>query len=146
MILLKRLMLAFILLSVFPVASIAQEVLVTIKNVRNTKGNIRVGIFKNDETFQDKNADRIILYKKDNLKNGVLTVRIKLEPGVYGLSLLDDENSNNKMDFNLIHIPKEGFGFSDYVHSGLSMPHFEDFDFSVKDNATTSVTVKMKYM
>lgn len=123
-----------------------QEVEVTIYNIEGSKGKIKMGIFKNNETFQDKNAWQNKVFSKTKMKDGAIKVVLKLEPGTYGISLLDDENGNNKMDFNMIHIPKEGFGFSDYYHTGLSMPEFDDFDFEVKANTTTKVKVKMKYM
>lgn len=128
------------------ISTYAQQVEVTIYNIRNSKGNIRLGIFRDNETFQDENAWKLLTYSKKNMKDGAMKLTLDLSPGTYGLSLLDDENANEEMDFNMIHIPKEGFGFSEYYHKGLTMPDFEDFDFPVKAGATTKVKVKMKYM
>ena len=59
---------------------------------------------------------------------------------------MDDENFNGKMDYNFIGIPKEGFGFSNYYHSGLTKPKLKSFAFEVIENKNTKVEVKMKYM
>ena len=73
-------------------------------------------------------------------------VEVKLETGKYGISLMDDENFNGKMDFNFIGIPKEGFGFSNYYHTGLTKPNLKLFEFEVLVNKIPKVEVAMKYM
>jgi uncharacterized protein (DUF2141 family) len=47
-----------------------------------------------------------------------------LPPGDYGVVAIHDENRNAKLDRNLIGIPKEGFGFGNNPHVGLSAPAF----------------------
>jgi uncharacterized protein (DUF2141 family) len=47
-----------------------------------------------------------------------------LPPGDYGVAAIHDENRNAKLDRNLIGIPKEGFGFANNPHVGLSSPPF----------------------
>ena len=39
-----------------------------------------------------------------------VTFEADLPPGVYGASVLHDENRNNQMDRNLAGIPQEGYG------------------------------------
>ena len=48
-----------------------------------------------------------------------------LPPGDYGVAVIHDENRNAKLDRNLIAIPKEGFGFANNPHVGLSAPPFD---------------------
>ena len=45
-------------------------------------------------------------------------------PGEYGVVTIHDENKNRKLDRNFIGIPKEGFGFANNPHVGLSAPAF----------------------
>ncbi len=47
-----------------------------------------------------------------------------LPPGDYGVVAIHDENRNAKLDRNFIGIPKEGFGFANNPHVGLSAPAF----------------------
>jgi uncharacterized protein (DUF2141 family) len=59
---------------------------------------------------------------------GERTVTVTWEdipPGVYGVVALHDENSNRKLDRNIFGVPKEGFGFANNPHVGLSAPPFE---------------------
>ena len=81
---------------------------------------------------------------KNELSGGKMTASIELPSGTYGIAVLDDENSNDKMDYGLM-MPKEGFGFSNFYLTGLSRPKFEQFKFVVGD-ANSSVVIRMKYM
>lgn len=47
------------------------------------------------------------------------------------------------MDYGWVY-PKEGFGFSNYYHTGWSKPTFYEFNFNLK--ADKSVGMKVRYM
>jgi uncharacterized protein (DUF2141 family) len=119
---------------------------VTIKDIKTPKGQILMGIYKDDVSFDKEIPYKKIQAFKTKISNGTLQVEVKLEPGKYGISLMDDENFNGKMDYNFIGIPKEGFGFSNYYHTGLSKPKLKLFEFEVLANKIPKVEVAMKYM
>ena len=123
----------------------AEEVEVTITGLRNAKGNIVIGVFKDEATFKKENAFLSKSFRKEEIIEGMMKVTLSLEPGVWGLSLLDDENSSGLMEYNFLGIPKEGFGFSDYYHSGLTKPKFEAFKFTLEKDKK-KITIKVRYM
>ena len=49
-----------------------------------------------------------------------------LPPGDYGVAAIHDENSNRRLDRNFLGIPREGFGFANNPHVGLSAPAFRE--------------------
>ena len=57
-----------------------------------------------------------------------------ISPGKYAIQFFHDENENQKMDFNLIGIPKEKFGSSNNVKPILGPPKFEKMLFNLTDN------------
>ena len=122
----------------------AQTLTVEITNIRNNKGNIALAIFIDNTSFDLEKPFIEKTYSKTNLINGKLRVKIKLKHGVYGISVLDDENSDGEMKYSWIGIPKEGYGFSNFYHKGITKPNFEDFDFIVRKEDKI-VQVKMKY-
>jgi uncharacterized protein (DUF2141 family) len=119
---------------------------VIIRDIKTPNGQILMGIYKDDVSFEKDLPYKKVQAFKTKISNGTLMVEVKLEPGKYGISLMDDENFNGKMDYNFIGIPKEGFGFSNYYHSGLTKPKLKSFAFEVIENKNTKVEVKMKYM
>lgn len=68
-----------------------------------------------------------------------------LPPGDYGVAVIHDENRNAKLDRNLIGIPKEGFGFANNPHVGLSAPPFHAAIVNVRCPATdTNIHLQYK--
>jgi len=118
----------------------------TVTGIRGHSGTLGLGIFDNQKSFDDEVAQKSLHFKKSDIVNGTMTVSFDIEPKVCGFSILDDENSNDKMDYNLLGIPKEGFGFSDYYHSGLSKPHFDSFKLDLKPGESRKVEMKLRYI
>ncbi len=116
---------------------------IKISGIETKTGQLIISVFENQADFKSERPTKSYTLSKTNAKNGYLQTTIALTAGVYGIVVLDDANSNKKMDYSGL-LPKEGFGFSGYYHKGLLRPTFSDFDFRLTSAA--SVAVKMKYM
>lgn len=57
--------------------------------------------------------------------NRQATELFQVPPGRYGVAVIHDENSNQKLDRNFLGIPKEGFGFANNPRVLLSAPSFQ---------------------
>ena len=66
--------------------------------------------------------------------------------GNYAVSVIHDANSNNKFDTNFMGIPTEGYGASQNKLPFAAAPKFDANKFSVAGNATTMVTIKLRYL
>jgi uncharacterized protein (DUF2141 family) len=119
---------------------------ITIKNIRNTKGRLSIGVFKDAKTFDVEKPHKIILVQKKDLTGGTLKTTIELEPGVYGLSILDDENNDHKMEYNMVGMPKEGFGFSNYYHTGFTKPDFKQFLVKINTKEKDPIVFQIRYI
>lgn len=117
-----------------------------ITNIRNNKGLIQIGMYESDKGYPDKPEVSFSL-SKDSLVSGKLKFFIPLKKkGTFAFSILDDENRNEKMDYRLGIIPKEGFGFSNNPKiRGMKEPPFEVTSFQYTGGREI-VTVKMIYM
>ena len=136
-----------IFLLLLPAAAInAQDVEVTITGIRNTRGQMGLGVFRDNETFKKEKAYRDLQFVKKDISKGEMKVRFDLPPGTYGIALVDDENSDGVMEYNRLGIPKEGFGFSDYYHTGLKKPKFDSFSFTLEKGQKKSIKIKVRYI
>ncbi|HOK39015.1 MAG: DUF2141 domain-containing protein [Bacteroidales bacterium] len=124
---------------------LSQNVVIEICGIRTNKGKIRVAVFKSHNDFIKEKPYYECFFDKNYIKKNKNTIKIDLKPGTYGIAVLDDENDNGKMDFTLVGIPQEGFGFSNYYTSGLIRPSFDDFKFVVLQGES-NVEVKMRYI
>lgn len=121
----------------------AVQLRIRFTGLRNAIGTIGMGIYRTQEEFETDKPFQTITLSKKGVKDGILLYSLHLAPSVYAISVLDDENNNHQMDFNWMHIPKEGYGFSNYVHSGLVRPKVSKFQFRLQ--APMEVDVKMQY-
>lgn len=125
------------LLSIFTFGSV-EQVPLTLKltNVQTTSGTIRIGIYTKKNRFPDE--DDIYQHRIYNVPSvGSILIKIKDLPyGEYAIALAHDENGNTKMDYKLLGMPKEPFGFSNNVRPVFTAPDFEEcaFEYSEKIN------------
>lgn len=144
----KTIIRSIFLLAGIIVASIveAQTLKVTIKNIHTTKGQLCIAIFNNQEDFEQQKPIYTLYLSKENTTNGTMKVDIPFNAGNYGLSVLDDTNNNRKMDYHLLVIPAEGFGFSGYMSRGLSVPEYKNFSFYLEKNEHKEIVVLLRYI
>ncbi len=120
------------------------NVKIAIEGVRSEKGKLVIAIFKDQESFEKRKPIKKVVLNKSEIKGN--EIAFKLSPGTYGISVLDDENENNVMDYNFFKMPKEGFGFSNYYHKGFSKPHFDTFRFEIIDGTIKIIDIRLRYL
>ncbi|WP_338839253.1 DUF2141 domain-containing protein [Flavobacterium ginsenosidimutans] len=121
-----------------------QETKVKVTGMKSAKGKIILNVFKDDAQYNDEKPFKTFSFDKKAISNGELTISVDLPQGTYGITLVDDENGNGKIDKNLIGMPKEGFGFSNFYMEKLKKPAFNDFKVDLK--STSDINIKVKYM
>ena len=101
------------------------DLIVTVTNMENDKGQVRAVLFNGEEGFPDESekAFRSISVPAESSKTTFAFENVPY--GEYALSLLHDENENGKMDTNLFGYPQEGYGVSNNITNMLGMPTYE---------------------
>lgn len=98
-----------------------------VDGLRNSTGVVGAAIFKSADGWPE-NMSKSFHHWPTPIAAGtreVTAVMENLPPGDYGLVTIHDENKNQKMDRNFFGIPKEGFGFANNPHVGLSAPPYQ---------------------
>lgn len=115
---------------------------IIVKNIKEQKGSIRVGLFNKEDDFL-KNA----AYGKIVKANGteVTIVFENLAPGEYGISVVHDENDNGDLDKNFVGIPKEGFAFGNNAMGSFGPPDFQKAKVKMEDKPQQQV-INLIYM
>jgi uncharacterized protein (DUF2141 family) len=123
----------------------AQETQIKVTDIRSGKGKIVLNVFKDNDSYDKNQPYKKLTFDKKTLVNGTLNVHFGLEPGVYGITLVDDENEDGKINKNFVGIPKEGFGFSNFFMTKMKKPSFDDFKVDLK-SPEHQIEIKVKYM
>lgn len=133
-------MLKVILLLTLVVSATAWSGELTIK-VANIKheGVLYAAVYDDKEVFESDKGDNsqqrpgIVggLVKKVTV--GEAEGTIELEAGTYSIGFFIDKNDNEKLDTNLLGVPKEQFGFSNDAMGRFGPPSFEAASFNLDE-------------
>lgn len=111
---------------------------IKVENIKNSKGQIRAALYRSADNFPDKSK----AYRGESVKaqQGSVTIKFRnLPDGKYAIALFHDENSNSKMDYNMLGIPKEAYGFGNNAPARFWPPSFEKAAVIVKKSRQVSV-------
>ena len=100
---------------------------IKINNLESNKGPIYIRILDENENPVIVGTSTVINYSAEISFDSIF-------PGKYAIQFFHDENKNQKMDFNLIGIPKEKFGSSNDVKPILGPPKFEKMLFEIYED------------
>lgn len=97
---------------------------VEINGLRNAHGQVACALFSSARDFP-KNAEKAVAKTTSEIVHGQATCEFQgIAPGTYAVSVFHDENSNGKLDTNLIGIPREGVGASNNAKGRFGPPKF----------------------
>ena len=98
-----------------------------INNLESNKGPIYIRILDENENPVIVGTSPVINYSSEISFDSIF-------PGKYAIQFFHAENEYQKMDFNLIGIPKEKFGSSNDVKPILGPPKFEKMLFEIYED------------
>jgi uncharacterized protein (DUF2141 family) len=96
-----------------------------VDGLRNSTGVVGAVIFSSPDGWPENTAKSVHHWPTE-IPPGQreATATWDLPAGEYGVAVIHDENRNRRLDRNFLGIPKEGFGFANNPHVGLSAPPF----------------------
>src|SRR6202790_2032764 len=118
---------------------------VEINGLRSDKGQMLCALFSSAEAFPTK-ADKAVarLTAKIAERQAVCDFT-GVAPGTYAVSVVHDENSNGKLDRNLIGIPREGVGASNDAKGHMGPPKFSAASFQFA-GGRLDLKIHVKYL
>lgn len=105
-----------------------QNITVTIKNIKNNKGSVLLGLHTEDTFMKGAGVKNLT----SKIENGQVSVTFtNVEAGTYAIMVMHDENDNKRMDFEN-GMPLESYGMSNNPMS-YGPPKYSDAKFEVTD-------------
>jgi len=116
-------------------------IIIKVTGLHSEKGQVRIAVFNSSETWLGEHPVYSSTIKVDDQ---TVTWTINDVPyGDYGIAAFHDENSNGKMDRNLVGVPKEPYGFSNNLTVILRAPRWGKGKFPVR-NPITEISIEVK--
>ena len=134
----KKLLLMIIILFISKVYAMERNITIELKNIFSGEGKVYIAIYNSEYNY--KNDIQLKSYIMDSTDT-VLEIKDKLPEGYYVISVFQDLNNNGKLDFNLLGIPREPIGLSNY--NGMGIPGgYEKLKVKVLEE-NQKITIKM---
>jgi len=103
----------------------AVSITVSIPNVKNNNGVVRLALYRSAEGFPG-DFQKSFYHESIPAKKDSLTFEVKnIPPGECAVAIIHDENSNDKLDTNFFGKPKEGYGSSNNTKRRFGPPEYE---------------------
>jgi len=143
----SRLFIATLLIASFASFTpiINQNLKVTVIKLDSNDGVVLVSLFKDGNGYPDDAAKAVGKEKGYIVQKSATIIFKSVPPGSYAVAILHDENNNQKMDKNMLGIPKEGYGFSNNASGTFGPPSYKKASFIHGAEAQTSIQIKTKY-
>ena len=141
-----RVVLGFFLLSLCsggPAAPPTAKLTITVQDLRNHKGQLIFGVFKSADGFPT-DSQKAVDWQIKAVDADRVVFAAELPPGVYGASVLHDENKNGKMDKNFVGAPVEGYGVTNNPKPALRAATFDESRFKLPPEGA-SLTISIQY-
>ena len=106
------------------------QLTVTIKGLRNDKGQLIFGVFRSGDGFPNIGSKSVYWENKEADADAV-TFTADVPPGRYGASVLHDENRSGEMNRNFANIPVEGYGVTNNPRPAFRAATFEEAAFDL---------------
>jgi uncharacterized protein (DUF2141 family) len=119
------------------------HLIVRVTGLRNHKGQLIFGVFTSADGFPNVEGKSVNWQVRDPDADSV-TFDADLPPGVYGASVLHDENRNDRMDRNLAGIPQEGYGVTNNPKPALRAATFGEATFTLPPEGKV-MTISVQY-
>lgn len=101
-----------------------------VQNVSPRGGILRLGLY--NAAGYDRDGDTVASADV-KAEAGLTSITLSdIPPGIYAIQTFQDFNGNGRMDFSLIGLPQEPYGFSRDARPVLSKPGFDKTRFEVK--------------
>ncbi len=118
---------------------------VSVDNIRNTKGTIKICLFSEREGFPIY-TEKAISCRSVRIKESSITYTFAdIKPGSYAVCAFHDENNDKKINTNLIGMPKEGIGVSNNAKGHFGPPKFEDAKLNISGD-NTIINIQLSYL
>ncbi len=123
-----------------PLAS-AADLSVNVAGLRSTQGIVLVALFDTAQAFP-KAGKQIGAQMAPAQGSSAQVVFRNLPAGRYALTAFHDENSNGKLDFNMLGSPLEAVGFSNDAFGTAAAPVFDKA--AIDLNADSAITINLR--
>jgi len=113
---------------------------VSINNLSNNTGNVKVGLYNSKADFLEKVYKGEIATISDLKSKTTFT---DIPDGIYAVSFFHDEDNDGEFDMFMGMIPTEDYGCSNNAKGRFGPPKWEDAKFELKNGQLKEINISL---
>lgn len=137
----RNLILLLIFCTISNIINAQYDLNLNVEGVTSEKGTICYAIYNDASSFLK--LDHVFKSGSEKAIAGKTTIKIKnLPEGDYAIAIFHDENGNEKLDTNMLGIPKEQIAFSKGKLKMFGPPKFKECVFTLNSNMDMTIPLE----
>lgn len=120
---------------------VTASVTVVVNGIDSNEGSIQIALFSTRADFPDQKPYKTYKYSLKASEDVKVTFE-DIPYGEYAVAVYHDMNENDKLDKNLVGIPKEPYGFSNNHNPKFSRPDYDEAKVEIRQ-ASQTLNVKI---
>lgn len=118
------------------------KIYLNVDGFENNDGKLMIALSNSEESYS--NHDQVYRGSHAEIINKKARYVFDDVPlGTYAIKVFHDENNNDELDFNFMHLPQEAYGFSNNARGTFGPASWEDAKFElVSDSLSILITVE----
>ncbi len=117
---------------------------VDVSGLHNNTGQVVCALFASRNGFPH-DLDKALMRTSVAISNQHASCEFHVKPAPYAITVVHDENSNGKLDRNVIGVPTEGVGISGSQKPHFGIPRYERAEFNFP-GGRLELPIKIAYL
>jgi uncharacterized protein (DUF2141 family) len=126
----------YFLLALLSTNTIANSLTINISGIDLNQGDIRIGVFNNQEFPIGKPFKGVVV----NSDKNEISKTLQVPSGDYAVAIFQDENNNQELDTNFLGMPTEKIGSSG--ENIFGRPTFDNAKITINSDKIISIKIK----
>jgi len=127
-----------VMAALLPLTSQADSLTIVVTGITKMQGSVRIAVIDSKSAYEAKKSQPIASTVVEANEES-LTYTVELPAGEYAVRLMHDVNGNEKLDRNLVGMPKEPYGFSNNVKGKFGPPKWKKAAFQLEGETTMTI-------
>ena len=119
----------------------AADLKLQLDGLKDDRGQFLIAVYQDAGSFLDsKKAVKETIVPVSEAKAGIVVAQLPV--GTYAVAVVQDKNSNGKLDTNFLGIPREPFGISQNASAWFGPPSFEQSKFELTEGMQLNIKLR----
>jgi len=117
-----------------------KEMIISVSGAKAVRSNVFIAVYETRDTFLE--SELLLRELNVDSRGQASAISLHLKSGMYAVAIFQDLNNNNILDKNMLGIPTEPYGFTNYEGLQLAPPTWNKTSFYLDSDREIVIDLK----